>query len=143
MHASFSFTTQRNATQRETSEYDASLRMVQAFVDDSAKHGFAVSELDTAYMYADGLSETFLGKMLHGGNTKDKGGESKNDPTLVVPSGHTCLVATKANPWAKGGLSKDGLNNQLQTSLSRLATNSVSKPWLRRLFSYPLVGVKK
>jgi len=65
-----------------------------------AGEGNAV-EYDTAYMYAGGKSEEFMGKIscLH----EDK-----------------ALIATKANPWDKKTLSPESVRNQLETSLKRL-----------------------
>uniref|UniRef100_A0A8C9AXA2 Aldo-keto reductase family 7 like/pseudo n=1 Tax=Phocoena sinus TaxID=42100 RepID=A0A8C9AXA2_PHOSS len=62
------------------------------------------TELDTAFMYSDGQSESILGGLglgLGGGDCKVK-------------------IATKANPWEGKSLKPDSLRSQLETSLKRL-----------------------
>ncbi|XP_005544645.3 aflatoxin B1 aldehyde reductase member 2 isoform X2 [Macaca fascicularis] len=62
------------------------------------------TELDTAFMYSDGQSETILGGLglgLGGGDCRVK-------------------IATKANPWDGKSLKPDSLRSQLETSLKRL-----------------------
>ncbi|XP_017650764.2 aflatoxin B1 aldehyde reductase member 2 isoform X2 [Nannospalax galili] len=62
------------------------------------------TELDTAFMYSDGQSESILGGLglgLGGGNCKVK-------------------IATKANPWDGKSLKPDSVRSQLETSLKRL-----------------------
>ncbi|ELW68552.1 Aflatoxin B1 aldehyde reductase member 4 [Tupaia chinensis] len=62
------------------------------------------SELDTAFMYSDGQSESILGGLglgLGSGDCKVK-------------------IATKANPWDGKSLKPDSLRSQLETSLKRL-----------------------
>ncbi|XP_040843929.1 aflatoxin B1 aldehyde reductase member 2-like [Ochotona curzoniae] len=61
-------------------------------------------ELDTAFMYGDGQSETILGGMGLG-----LGGSSC-----------TVKIATKANPWDGKSLKPESVRNQLETSLQRL-----------------------
>jgi len=56
-------------------------------------------ELDTAYMYTGGTSETWIGKM----NLNEK-----------------MIVATKANPFGKNRLTKGAVKTQLGVSLKRL-----------------------
>ncbi|XP_023365485.1 aflatoxin B1 aldehyde reductase member 2 isoform X2 [Otolemur garnettii] len=62
------------------------------------------TELDTAFMYSDGQSESILGGMglgLGGSDCRVK-------------------IATKANPWDGNSLKPDSLRSQLETSLKRL-----------------------
>ncbi|XP_054359679.1 aflatoxin B1 aldehyde reductase member 2 [Pongo pygmaeus] len=62
------------------------------------------TELDTAFMYSDGQSETILGGLglgLGGGDCRVK-------------------IATKANPWDGKSLKPDSVRSQLETSLKRL-----------------------
>uniref|UniRef100_A0A9L0T605 NADP-dependent oxidoreductase domain-containing protein n=1 Tax=Equus caballus TaxID=9796 RepID=A0A9L0T605_HORSE len=62
------------------------------------------TELDTAFMYSDGQSESILGGLglgLGGGDCKVK-------------------IATKANPWEGKSLKPDCVRSQLETSLKRL-----------------------
>ncbi|XP_048077944.2 aflatoxin B1 aldehyde reductase member 4-like [Ursus arctos] len=76
----------------------SSIAAVRAFLD----RGY--TELDTAFIYADGQSETILGGMglgLGGSNCKVK-------------------IATKANPLGENSLKPDSLRAQLETSLRRL-----------------------
>ncbi|XP_068598601.1 aflatoxin B1 aldehyde reductase member 4-like [Brachionichthys hirsutus] len=66
--------------------------------------GSGHQRLDTAFMYADGQSETLIGGM--------------NLPQTVS-------VATKANPWSGQSLTAEGVRAQLDTSLQRLRTDCV------------------
>ncbi|XP_044919787.1 aflatoxin B1 aldehyde reductase member 2 isoform X3 [Mustela putorius furo] len=62
------------------------------------------TELDTAFMYCDGQSESILGGLglgLGGGDCRVK-------------------IATKANPWEGKSLKPDSVRAQLETSLKRL-----------------------
>ncbi|KAL7843262.1 hypothetical protein AOLI_G00247740 [Acnodon oligacanthus] len=77
---------------------DLSRKMVQAFLE-RGHH-----ELDTAFMYADGRSETIIGGMK-------------------LPK--TVRIATKANPWEGKTLKPENVRSQLETSLKRLQTQSV------------------
>ncbi len=65
------------------------------------------TELDTAFVYNKGETETLLGKL---------NGESQLD---------ALLLASKANPAVNGGLSPESIERQLSTSLKRLGLNSV------------------
>uniref|UniRef100_H2ZR43 NADP-dependent oxidoreductase domain-containing protein n=1 Tax=Ciona savignyi TaxID=51511 RepID=H2ZR43_CIOSA len=62
------------------------------------------AELDTALMYSSGLSEKFIGK---------------SDCFTAIS------ISTKANPWGGNSLSKEGIRQQLETSLQRLNARSV------------------
>ncbi|XP_023075576.1 aflatoxin B1 aldehyde reductase member 2 isoform X2 [Piliocolobus tephrosceles] len=76
----------------------ASAAAVRAFLDRGH------TELDTAFMYSDGQSETILGGLglgLGGSDCRVK-------------------IATKANPWDGKSLKPDSLRSQLETSLKRL-----------------------
>lgn len=77
---------------------DLSLEMVKAFL--ARGH----NQLDTAFMYVDGMSETVIGGM--------------NLPKTVS-------IATKANPWKGMTLKPESVRSQLETSLQRLRTNCV------------------
>ncbi|XDA73272.1 hypothetical protein R6Z07F_003547 [Ovis aries] len=76
----------------------ASAAAVRAFLE----RGHA--ELDTAFMYNDGRSESILGGLGLG----------------LGGSGCTAKIATKANPWEGKSLKPDSLRSQLETSLQRL-----------------------
>lgn len=77
-----------------------SLEMVQTFLKMTPGE---CNELDTALMYGGGQTEKIMGGF----------------PDDVK---RTCRVATKANPWdaKKGGLSKQGVQQQLASSLTSL-----------------------
>nr|XP_046239282.1 aflatoxin B1 aldehyde reductase member 3 [Scatophagus argus] len=77
---------------------EQSLEMVKAFLDRGH------SQLDTAFMYVNGKSETVIGGM--------------NLPKSVI-------IATKANPWDGKTLKPDSIRSQLETSLKRLQTSCV------------------
>uniref|UniRef100_A0A673UEG9 Aldo-keto reductase family 7 like (gene/pseudogene) n=1 Tax=Suricata suricatta TaxID=37032 RepID=A0A673UEG9_SURSU len=67
------------------------------------------TELDTAFMYSDGQSESILGGLglgLGGGDCRVR-------------------IATKANPWDGKSLKPDSLRAQLETSLKRLQCSKV------------------
>uniref|UniRef100_A0A8C2S389 NADP-dependent oxidoreductase domain-containing protein n=1 Tax=Capra hircus TaxID=9925 RepID=A0A8C2S389_CAPHI len=66
------------------------------------------TEIDTAFVYADGQSESILGGLGLGL------GGSKARPK----------IATKANPWEGKSLKPDSLRSQLETSLQRLTVAS-------------------
>ncbi|XP_004850495.1 aflatoxin B1 aldehyde reductase member 2 [Heterocephalus glaber] len=67
------------------------------------------TELDTAFMYSDGQSETILGGLGLGlGNTDCR-----------------VKIATKANPWDGKTLKPDSLRSQLEKSLKRLQCHRV------------------
>ncbi|XP_051967372.1 aflatoxin B1 aldehyde reductase member 4-like [Xyrauchen texanus] len=75
-----------------------SAQMVQVFLERGH------NELDTAYMYTDGQSETIIGG-------------------LELPK--TVRIATKANPWDGKTLKPESVHHQLETSLKRLCTQCV------------------
>ncbi|KAK2861934.1 hypothetical protein Q5P01_001467 [Channa striata] len=77
---------------------ELSLDMVKAFRDRGHK------QLDTAFMYVDGKSETIIGAM--------------NLPKTVS-------IGTKANPWDGKTLKPESVRSQLATSLQRLQTDCV------------------
>lgn len=77
---------------------EQSLDMVKAFLDRGHK------QVDTAFMYMDGKSETIIGGM--------------NLPKTVS-------IATKANPWDGKTLKPESVRSQLETSLQRLKTDCV------------------
>ncbi|MGH0168046.1 UNVERIFIED_CONTAM: hypothetical protein FKN15_073673 [Acipenser sinensis] len=77
---------------------DTSAAMVRAFLERGH------NEVDTAYMYVDGQSETVIGGM----------GLAK-----------TVQIATKANPWDGKTLKPESVRSQLDTSLKRLQAQSV------------------
>jgi len=82
---------------------EQSLEMVRAFLDRGH------NEVDTAFMYTDGQSETIIGGM--------------NLPKTVN-------IATKANPWDGKTLKPESVRSQLETSLKRLNTDSVDMFYL-------------
>lgn len=76
-------------------------KMIEAFLSEGQNH------LDTAYVYCKGETESILGQLITPRRRKK-----------------VCL-ATKAHPSCEGGLSADSVTQQLETSLSRLKTESV------------------
>lgn len=65
------------------------------------------TELDTAYVYNKGKTETLLGEL--------------NSEGLI----NTKLIAGKANPWVAEGLTPASVEHQLNTSLDRLNTDAI------------------
>ncbi|XP_041507122.1 aflatoxin B1 aldehyde reductase member 2 [Microtus oregoni] len=81
----------------------ASAATVRAFMDRGHR------ELDTAFMYCDGQSESILGSLGLGLGSGDC----------------TVKIATKANPWNGKSLKPDSVRSQLETSLKRLQCSRV------------------
>ncbi|XP_041835543.1 aflatoxin B1 aldehyde reductase member 3 [Melanotaenia boesemani] len=77
---------------------EQSREMVKAFLDRGH------NQVDTAFMYVDGKSETIIGDMK-------------------LPK--TVSIATKANPWDGKTLKPESVRSQLETSLQRLQTDCV------------------
>lgn len=77
---------------------EQSMDLVKTFLDRGH------NQLDTAFMYADGKSETIIGGM--------------NLPKTVI-------IATKANPWDGKTLKPESVRSQLETSLQRLQRDNV------------------
>lgn len=69
-------------------------------------------EIDTAYSYCDGVTESILGRLL---------------PDLEH---YAPLVATKVNPWDDGGLQPRQVRRQFAESLQRLGRDSVDLLYL-------------
>jgi aflatoxin B1 aldehyde reductase len=69
-------------------------------------------EIDTAYVYNQGDSESYLGEWM-----KD-------------PGRRTCLIATKVNPRVTGRLDAESIRSQLEVSLQRLGLESVDLLYL-------------
>ena len=69
-------------------------------------------ELDTAYQYCSGDTEKLLGKI------------SQSNSSFDFP------IATKINPWEEEGLKPESMRLQFDTSLDRLATESVDMLYL-------------
>lgn len=84
----------------------ASQAMIEQFT--SAGH----SELDTAYAYNKGNTETLLGELI------------KQGPR------DSLYIAGKVNPWNEHGLKPEEINRQLETSLSRLDTDFIDLLYL-------------
>ncbi|XP_036602847.1 aflatoxin B1 aldehyde reductase member 4-like [Trichosurus vulpecula] len=81
----------------------ASAAAVHAFLERGHR------ELDTAFMYSDGQSESIVGSM--GLGLGDGGSKAK--------------IATKANPWDGKSLRPESVRSQLETSLQRLQCTRV------------------
>lgn len=69
-------------------------------------------QLDTAYVYNEGETESLLGALREGGTFS--GGQ----------------IATKVNPWADGGLTPASVDHQFMTSLTRLGVEAVDLLYL-------------
>ncbi|XP_016277567.2 aflatoxin B1 aldehyde reductase member 4-like [Monodelphis domestica] len=80
-----------------------SAAVVQAFLERGHR------ELDTAFMYSDGQSESIVGSL--GLGLGDGGSRAK--------------IATKANPWDGKSLRAESVRSQLETSLERLQCSRV------------------
>ncbi len=87
-------------------DIDTANQMVQNFK--AAGH----QELDTAFVYNKGQTETLLGELQRRGELAGT------------------LLASKANPSAQGGLSAASIETQLSTSLERLGMRSVDLYYL-------------
>lgn len=69
-------------------------------------------ELDSAFAYNEGKTETLLGEL-------------RQDGVL-----DQCSIATKVNPWNDEGLSPDSVDHQFSTSLSRMQCSQVDLLYL-------------
>ena len=87
--------------------FDASLEVTKSFLNYDMKNKM----LDTAFMYAGGNSERYISQM------------DNNDNNQLL-SKNNALIATKANPSAAGGLTKQGILFQCETSFKRLNCES-------------------
>jgi len=83
----------------------ADAKAAAEMLDDFVGAGY--SELDTAYVYNQGDTETMLGELMAGKSSYD----------------HITL-AGKANPQGPGRLTTEGVNTQLDTSLDRVKRTS-------------------
>ncbi|XP_020828791.1 aflatoxin B1 aldehyde reductase member 4-like [Phascolarctos cinereus] len=81
----------------------ASAAAVHAFLERGHR------ELDTAFMYSDGQSESIVGSMGLG----------------LGDAGSRVKIATKANPWEGKSLRAESVRSQLETSLQRLQCTQV------------------
>jgi aflatoxin B1 aldehyde reductase len=81
-------------------------RMLAAFLDRGHR------EIDTAYKYTDGASEQILGRLL------------------TPERRRRVSLATKANPCGGGGLGRENLVRQVETSLRRLKTDCIDLLYL-------------
>ena len=92
------------------------LEMVKRFIKFNEDLNVDTHRIDTARVYAGGNTETMLGDVL---------------PKLEKISG-TVTVGTKAHPSVKPGLSKDGIQQQLETSLGEMKMTSVGEYYLHQ-----------
>ena len=85
--------------------FDDAVKVTKSFLDSGYKM------IDTAFMYAGGDSERYLGQM---------NGKAKGEPLTK----NNVLIATKVNPSAAGGLSDQGIKFQCETCFKRLECES-------------------
>ena len=90
----------------EQTNRDDAATMLQRFA--AAGH----CEVDTAYMYTDGRSETIIGQLLPPAREADH------------------PLATKVNPWSERGLQPAAIEEQFSTSLERLGRERVDLLYL-------------
>ena len=83
------------------------LQVMQYFLD----NGY--NELDTAYVYNEGLSEKIIGKYLS-----------------LLKEKYNINIATKVNPRITGKLNEESIKNQFNESLKRLQINKVDTLYL-------------
>lgn len=91
------------------------LEMVQRFIQWNRELGIDAHRIDTARVYAGGNTEPMVGAVL-----------KKLDDGLNV------LVGTKAHPSVKPGLSTEGIEKQLSTSLESMGMDSVEEYYLHQ-----------
>jgi len=91
------------------------LEMAQRFLQFNNAIGVESHRIDTARVYAGGDTEPMVGAVL-----------KKLDPKLNV------LVGTKAHPSVKPGLTSEGMNGQLTTSLGAMDLSSVEEYYLHQ-----------
>ena len=86
------------------------LEMVKKFIQHNEASGETNHLIDTALVYAAGKTEPMVGAVLQ---------------RLSNTSGKVS-VGTKANPAIEGGLSKKGIQDQVQTSLDAMKLSTLS-----------------
>lgn len=79
------------------------LDMVNRFIAHNEQHGEPFHRIDTARIYAGGNTESIVGLVL--------------PQVQTMSQGSKLLVGTKAHPSRVGGLSRNGLESQLQASM--------------------------
>ena len=84
----------------------ASQIMLDQFIEDGH------TDLDTAFVYNDGNTETLLGELIKPARRRE------------------LFIAGKVNPWNDSGLMPDEVNRQLNISLDRLNTNFIDLLYL-------------
>ncbi len=90
----------------DQADESVSLQMIDRFV------AAGYNELDTAYVYNDGKTESLLGRLISKQRRDD------------------FYIASKVNPWNDNGLKADEIKRQLSVSLSRLNTDYVDLLYL-------------
>ena len=99
--------------------YDVAADIVNLFIYDVKPVNSKRKMIDTSFLYSNGNSEQYLGKIL---DTITK--NSKKD---AKQGQHTISIASKANPRSAGGLSKAGIKFQFETSCKRLKLENDAK----------------
>ena len=83
----------------DQADRDASQSMIETFL------GAGLTEIDTAYMYNQGNTESLLGEIIQPARR------------------HSLYIAGKVNPWNDHGLKPEEIKRQLSVSLDRLKTD--------------------
>jgi aflatoxin B1 aldehyde reductase len=91
------------------------LEMVQHFIQTNEELGETTHCLDTARVYAAGATEPMVGSVL-----------------ARLPALKKISVGTKANPAVEHGLSRRGIEEQLQASLAAMKVSSVGEYYLHQ-----------
>jgi aflatoxin B1 aldehyde reductase len=91
------------------------LEMVSSFIKFNQDIGVDAHRVDTARVYAGGNTEPMVGAVL-----------KKLDTGLNI------LVGTKAHPSVKPGLSPEGIQSQLSTSLDAMETSTLEEYYLHQ-----------
>jgi aflatoxin B1 aldehyde reductase len=95
------------------------LEMIKKFVEHNEASGQTTHLIDTARVYAAGKTEPMVGTVL-----KNLG--------LLLNSQSTVLVGTKANPAMEGGLSTEGIKDQIKASLDAMQLSSFGEYYLHQ-----------
>ena len=90
--------------------------MVNRFLAFNGKLGIDAHMIDTARVYAGGKTESMVGRALQN----------------IGPVSGKVIVGTKAHPSVKPGLSTNGINDQLNTSLQEMQLSNVGEYYLHQ-----------
>lgn len=96
--------------------------MTDRFIQFNHNHGGATTYIDTALIYGDGKTERIVGSVLT--DVMTMGTNSRHQNSI--------RIGTKAHPSQPGGLSREGIRQQLATSLAAMQVASCDEYYLHQ-----------